>query len=43
MDELVARLDSLSFMDIAIFYFILVTAAMVTGEEYGLDSHCTLI
>ncbi len=42
-DELVARLDSLSFMGIAIFDFILVTAAIVTGEEYGLDSHCTFI
>ncbi len=32
-----------SFMDVAIFDFTLVTVAMVTGEEYGLDSRCTFI
>ncbi len=32
-----------SFMDGAIFDFTLVTVTMVTGKEYGLDSHCTFI
>ncbi len=32
-----------SFMDGAIFDFTLVTVAMVTGKEYGLDSRCTFI
>ncbi len=32
-----------SFMDVAIFDFTLVTVAMVTGKEYGLDSRCTFM
>ncbi len=32
-----------SFMDGAIFDFNLVTVAMVTGVEYGLDYRCTFI
>ncbi len=34
---------NLSFMDVAIFDFTLVTVAMVTGKEYGLDTCCTFI
>ncbi len=34
---------SFSIMDVAIFDFTLVTVTMVTGKEYGLDSHCTFI
>ncbi len=32
-----------SFMNVAIFDFTLVTVAMVTVKEYGLDSRCTFI
>ncbi len=32
-----------SFMDWPTFDFTLVTVAMVTGEEYGLDSCCVFI
>ncbi len=32
-----------SFMDCATFDFTLVTVAMATGEEYGLDSRCMFI
>ncbi len=32
-----------SFMHVANFDFTLVTVAMVTGKEYGLDSCCTFI
>ncbi len=32
-----------SFMDCPTFDFTLVTVAMVTGEEYGLDSRCVFI
>ncbi len=34
---------SFSFMDVAILDFTLVTVAMVTAKEYGLDSCCTFI
>ncbi len=32
-----------SFMDLAIFDITSVTVGMVTGKEYGLDYHCTII
>ncbi len=32
-----------SFMHVANFDFTLVTVAMVTGKEYGLDFRCTFI
>ncbi len=34
---------SFSFMDVAIFDFTLVTVAVVSVKEYGLDTHCTFI
>ncbi len=37
------RDKTFSFMNVAIFDVTLVTVAMVTGKEYGLDSRCMFI
>ncbi len=42
-DGEISYLSSEGFTDVAVFDFTLVTVALVTGKEYGLDSRCTFI